>query len=372
MADAKAHFSVKHCRARQQRLLDVMERLECELVIVAHREHVQWLTGPYFGPLVTPLAALDSTGLCTLVAPNEPPPGAAVDRVVTYQAQWMSTLRNDQRQAAAEALAEELSGVRASRWIGVEYSVFGPHLAGGFNAELVDIEPEIYRLRRFKHPDELACLQKAIDATGAMYARAREIVRPGINELEVFSELQAVATRSLGEPPTAAGNDFACGVPGGPPRDRQAQDGELYILDLGPGYRGYNADNCRAIAVNGQPTDVQQAAWEQIAAVFPIVERKVKPGFRCRELYEEVKAHLDRHLPRSFTHHLGHGIGLFPHEAPHLNPSWDDTFELGEVFTVEPGLYSEELRGGIRLEQDYLVTANGVELLSDFPLELAG
>jgi Xaa-Pro dipeptidase len=81
---------------------------------------------------------------------------------------------------------------------------------------------------------------------------------------------------------------------------------------------------------------------------------------------------MDAHLPGngSFSHHLGHGIGLFPHEGPHLNPNWDDTFEVGDVFTAEPGLYTPELRAGIRLEQDYLVTENGVELLSDFPLEL--
>jgi Xaa-Pro aminopeptidase len=61
---------------------------------------------------------------------------------------------------------------------------------------------------------------------------------------------------------------------------------------------------------------------------------------------------------------------LFPHEAPHLNPNWDDVFEVGDVFTAEPGLYAPELRAGMRLENDYLVTETGVELLSDFPLEL--
>ena len=83
------------------------------------------------------------------------------------------------------------------------------------------------------------------------------------------------------------------------------------------------------------------------------------------------KQHLDAFTGARFDHHLGHGIGLFPHEAPHLNSHWDDVFEVGDVFTCEPGLYSNELRGGIRLENDYLVTETGVELLSDFPLELA-
>ena len=63
-------------------------------------------------------------------------------------------------------------------------------------------------------------------------------------------------------------------------------------------------------------------------------------------------------------------VALAGHEAPHLNPNWDDTFQAGEVIAVEPGLYAPELRAGIRLENNYLVTETGVELLSDFPLEL--
>ena len=73
----------------------------------------------------------------------------------------------------------------------------------------------------------------------------------------------------------------------------------------------------------------------------------------------------------SWSSHLGHGIGLFPHEAPHLNPSWDDVLAEGEVIAVEPALYDPALRSGLRLENDYLVTATGLELLSPFPLALA-
>jgi len=235
---------------------------------------------------------------------------------------------------------------------------------------LIDVEPEIYRMRRHKDPDELAMLQKAIDATGEMFARAREIVVPGVNELDVFNELQAVAVREFCEPLTGTGNDYASGVRGGPPRDRLAEDGELYILDLGPAFRGYNGDACRTLAVGGNPTDKQLRAAEQCSKIFPHVEATVRPGKSCQELFEEAQAILDECLPWKFNHHLGHGIGLSPHEGPHPNPNWDEVFEEGDVFTIEPGLYHEDLRGGVRLENDYLVTADGVRLLSDFPLEL--
>jgi Xaa-Pro aminopeptidase len=254
--------------------------------------------------------------------------------------------------------------------VGVEFSQFTQHVAASLNGSLVDLEPALFYLRRRKESDELARIRKAIAATGTMYRLAREIVRPGVIELEVFNQLQAAAVCEFGEMLTGTGNDYACNAKGGPPRNRQAQAGELYILDLGPAFRGYFADNCRTLAVGGEPTDAQYRAWERIAAVFPIIERSVKPGVRCKAVYERVKAMLDDFLPGSFDHHLGHGIGLFPHEAPHLNSQWDDVFEEGDVFTAEPGLYSPELRAGIRLENDYLVSATGVELLSDFPLAL--
>ena len=72
----------------------------------------------------------------------------------------------------------------------------------------------------------------------------------------------------------------------------------------------------------------------------------------------------------AFNHHLGHGVGLAPHEGPHLNPRWDDTLAEGDFIAVEPGVYHEELRAGIRLEQNYVVTQDGVQLMTDWPLEL--
>lgn len=362
-------IDIGSCRARQQRLLNLMHARQLDLAVVTRTEHVQWLTGFRAAWYFETAAALSSDGFCTLVAPDGVPDSAA-DEVVNYSAKWLSTLRNDQRHECSAALLKALAGRPAARRVGVELASCGAYLANQFGGELDDIEPDLYRLRRRKHADELARIRQAIAGTRAMYQRAREIIEPGINELEVFSQLQAAAVREFCEPLTGTGNDYACGARGGPPRDRQAQDGELYILDLGPAFRGYFADNCRTIAVNGRPTDAQQAAWEQIAALFPLIEGMVKPGVRCRDVFAAVKDRLDAYLPGSFNHHLGHGIGLFPHEAPHLNPNWDDTFEEGEVFTAEPGLYAPELRAGIRLENDYLVTAGGVELLSGFPLEL--
>jgi Xaa-Pro dipeptidase len=363
-------IDVSACRGRQKRLLAKMQELKLDLVIVTQLEHVQYLTGPRFTWFFSPVASIDSSGHVTLIAPARKMPAVhAADDVRPYDANLLSTLRNDQRVASAQVLLDALSSRPKPKRLGVEYSCSCPLLTETLGGELVDIDPPLFELRRRKDPDELARLKKAIAATGAMYRKAREMIAPGVNELDVFNELQAAAVRDCGEMLTGTGNDYASGVRGGPPRDRKIESGEIYLLDLGPAFRGYFADCCRGIAVNGKPTDEQYKLWEHIMPVHDHVRATVKPGKSCRELFEEAKQMLaqgDLELP----HHLGHGIGLFPHEGPHLNPNWNDTFQEGDVFACEPGLYAERYRLGIRLENDYLVTAGGVELLSDFPMEL--
>jgi Xaa-Pro dipeptidase len=95
-----------------------------------------------------------------------------------------------------------------------------------------------------------------------------------------------------------------------------------------------------------------------------------KPGVRCRDLYEAADSHLSRKHGTGMPHHLGHGVGLQPHEYPHLNPRWDDVLLEGEVFTVEPGAYGPELGGGMRIENNYVVTRDGVRNLTEFSQEL--
>jgi Xaa-Pro aminopeptidase len=251
-----------------------------------------------------------------------------------------------------------------------EFEAFSPHLLLGWNATLMEIDAVMFDLRRRKDADELRMLTRANEANHAMYSRGREIVRPGANELDIYSELYSVAVHVLGERPTYFGQDFRSNARGGAPRDRAIQAGETMILDLGVGFRGYHSDNARTLAVGGNPSEKQQQAWKAAASVFDIIRSQARPGASCRAIFHEVQKQLDKSLPWVFDHHLGHGVGLAPQEGPHLNPRWEDTLAEGDFIAVEPGLYHEELHAGIRLEQNFVVTAIGVDLMSDWPLEL--
>ena len=367
-------LDLETCRVRQRRLRERLAPAAPDLVVLTSPEHVQYLTGHRWDYRWgrAPLAAIDAAGELLLVCPDKVVDAAAADDVRTYESKWRSTLRLDQRQASAAVLTDWLSGRTPPRRVALEYSACCPHVTRLFpGAELVDVDPLLWDLRRRKDADELGLLRRATDATGAMYRTARAMIEPGVSELAVFSALQGAAVEACGEMLTDTGNDYASGVRGGAPRARGARAGELYILDLGPAYRGYFSDNARTVSVDRRPTEPQAAACERVCGAFQIVERMGRPGVSCRDIYAEVHAWLNG-VPSlgSWNSHLGHGIGLFVHETPHLNPSWDDTLEEGDVIAVEPALYGPDLGVGIRIENDYLVTPTGLELLSPFPLGL--
>jgi Xaa-Pro aminopeptidase len=358
-------------RARQKRLLAEMAQRKLDAVVIGDPRHVYYLSAFRPSWLHQATLVLFADGRSWLTTANTPA-AAAADDAASYEANWLATLRPEQPAVVAAQVVDVLKGRRA-REIGIDASAVTSQVALMHESDAEPVDAVLWQLRRRKDPDELALLRKAAACADAMFRRARQVVRPGVTELEVFAELNAAAINEAGEALTALlGNDYTCGGGGGwPRRGRAAREGELYILDVGPCYRGYFADACRTLAVDSRPTDVQQQAWEAVRDAQRTVEQMARPGVRCRDIYDAVFARLDGQAGAKFPHHLGHGVGLQPHEYPHLNPRWDDVLLEGEVFAAEPGLYAAHLAGGLRLENMYLVTADGVENLVQAPLELS-
>jgi len=363
---------VDACRGRQRRLLDMVLPAEADdrcLVLLTRRESVQWATGAFVRPPFEAIAALTKDGRATLILPEHQISGsAAADEIVGYEGKRHSTMIDEHRSASSEVLRAKFPG----KWwyVAVEHEAF---LANVFDFEpdvYLKIDRELSYLRRHKDPDELRMLARANEANRAMYVHARKIVRPGLNELVLYAELHSVAVQTLGEPLTYFGQDFRFCHGGGPPRNREAQAGELLILDLGVGFRGYYSDNARTICVDGKPSAEQQEACELVASVLQMIRAEARPGVRCRHLYELAHRHLNSRPPWTFNHHLGHGVGLAPHEGPHLNPCWDDILAEGDFLAVEPGVYHESLRAGVRIEQNFVISAEGAELVTDWPVGL--
>ncbi len=242
------------------------------------------------------------------------------------------------------------------------------------HAKIGDATEALLKLRKRKEPDEIASIRESLKYCAIAYRAAREAIAPGKTEIDVYNTMASAIFREAGTTIAFAG-DFACGErgikEGGPPTPRVVQRGDLYILDIFPAVKLYAADTCRTFAV-GHPTDDQYRAWELVMQAVQMAENLVRPGVPARSVYQQIKEFLDSHdlTENSFWHHLGHGIGHRGHEAPRLIPGSDDIFEEGDVFTLEPGVYTKALQGGIRLEDNYVLRANGPEDLFDFPWKL--
>ncbi|MDP6057717.1 MAG: Xaa-Pro peptidase family protein [Pirellulaceae bacterium] len=352
------------CGQRQQLMRDRLRINGLDAALLTLPQHVHYLSGHWEPPVRATALALLTDGPSVLALSSDSHDHITCADCVTFEAQKLCTLVDDQIAAALNALRPCLDGVQRIGCDVVQRASF----LRDFTVE--DLGPLLLALRRRKAPDEIAMIRHGISGCEAAFARARKMLRPGVLEIQVYAAMQQAAVNAVGEPIGPFGNDFQAGTPGGPPRQRAVEAGEMMPLDIGVIVRGYGSDLCRTFAVDGNPSAAQIDAHKRITETLAHIEEIAHAGVRCRQIYDRAFKMLDGHNGWRFFHHLGHGIGLASHEAPRLNPNWDDTLQIGDVIAVEPGLYGDNLRGGIRIEHDYLVTETGLERLSHYPVDL--
>lgn len=355
---AECGLTREGCRARQQRLRDELAPLRADGALVCDPRHVVYLTGFWCRPVFPRALLVERDGPTTLFAPYPLGDDFVAERIVVYESNRAGTLVDDPLHAALSRAAPQLAPLRRLACDGAT-----PRHELGVR-DLADLEPVLRRLRRRKAADEVDLIRRAIAAAEASYDFARTNLRAGLSEIELYAGMQAAAIRSADEPIGEFGNDFQIGATGSTPRRRPAEAGEMAILDVSVSIRGYHCDLCRSYVVGGRGSDLQEAARARLLETFSHIEPLLRPGASCREIFAAAFEMLDGYRGWSFPHHLGHGIGLCPHESPRLNPHWDDTLQPGDVFTLEPGLYAPELRAGVRIEENYWLSDSGALKLS--------
>jgi hypothetical protein len=222
-------------------------------------------------------------------------------------------------------------------------------------------------LRRQKDPDEVALLQRCMRATEAGHAWAREHVKPGLTELDVYCGVNSACIHAAGQPVIVYG-DFAVSPGparrGGPPTGRVLEAGDMLILDYSVVIGGYRSDFTNTLVVGGQPNSDQRRLFDLCTAAMAAGEKELRAGRACLTVYDAVRGVFDRAgVADAFPHHAGHGLGLTHPEAPYFVRHATETLLAGDVVTLEPGLYVEGV-GGIRIEHNYLITQTGFERLS--------
>ncbi len=358
------------CRARQARLLAAMEANGYDLLLTGNYRTAYYFTGSLTAAEAPVIFAIASNGDSLLVTPSKHAAVAGeVRELETYSIR--RTIEQPWRDAAA-LLDDWLVRRQSASSIAVERAAT-PHMLCTDPAAH-DATRLLLRLRKRKEEDEIAEIRQALHYCAVAYDAARQAIAPRRTELDVYNAMYSAIVRDAGSSIVFAG-DFACGArgirEGGPPTRREILPGDLYILDIFPAPALYFGDTCRTFSV-GAPSDRQFRAWEIVRDAVPLGESLVRPGVRARDVYAAVKDFLDGFplTEGSFWHHAGHGIGHHGHEAPRIIPGTDDVFEVGDVITLEPGVYAEALQGGIRLEDNYVVREHGLENLFAYPMEL--
>jgi Xaa-Pro aminopeptidase len=356
-----------HAVERQKRLLQLVVSNGLDAVVCGAAHFVQYFTT--FRPDWKHHAAfvLTRESASLAVVPDGTGGPVVAQELSEYAPSEFGTLHEDLATRVASRIAQVLRRHRCSR-IGLDSSPVAAALAClAEDWRVANFLPDLLSLRRVKHPDELAMITTAASAAAEMLREARQCIGPGVEEVEVFTTLQRAAVRALGEPLAAPlGNDFRCAAGGGPARaGRKAADNELYIVDVGPCFRGYFADACRTFCVGGEASEAQHRAWKGVTDCLRQVESLARPGVTGRWLHEQAGRFLRKSTGLELPHHLGHGVGMSPHEYPRLHPGSDDTLAENQVIALEPGVYADDLRAGVRIENLYLVTASGLKCLVD-------
>lgn len=236
---------------------------------------------------------------------------------------------------------------------------------------MIATDNQVEALRWSKDPDEMAITQEAVRCAEVAFQQLTEWMRPGMTERAVARKLEDLMREAGAESASfpiivAAGPNGA--KPHAVPGKRPIETGEPILLDWGARFNGYCSDISRTV-IFGSPdtqfnkiyTIVREAQAAAIAAIHPGAHGQAVDGV-ARQVIENAG------FGDHFGHSLGHGTGLCIHEAPRLSPHSDDTLTPGMIVTVEPGIYLPDW-GGIRLENQVVVTENGADILNTLDLD---
>jgi Xaa-Pro aminopeptidase len=363
--------------ARLARVRDHVRSSGLDAFIVTHLPNLQYLTG-FSGTagagVVLPRTCLLVVDFRYVTAATEL--SASLDGLVS-----VATFDRSYDEALVDLLRREASsriGVEAAYLPVSRFNVLSAGLAARSSLPvgppdspaLVPTERLVERARIIKDPIEIEIMREAARQLTTVAARVPSLVAAGRTERAIAADIDAAMrergfSRPAFETIVASGPNSA--LPHARPSDRVLRDGDPTVLDFGGVYDGYCVDLTRTVQlgpVSGALARVYAAVREAQQAAI----QAVRPGVAASAIDAAARSVLVKHgLGDAFGHGTGHGLGLEIHEEPRITRSTprvpDQVVEAGMVFTIEPGAYVPGL-GGVRIEDDVLVTEDGCEVLT--------
>ncbi len=276
-----------------------------------------------------------------------------------------------------QTLAQVVSEMGGIRRLGIESSqslVALRQLRKFLRKEKIQVVPAgspVEKLRLVKDEGEIRALRSAIAIADATFEHILRLFQPDITEWDIAMEIDFYMRRQGAYPAfqtiVASGPNSA--LPHAQPTERRLQAGDFVTVDFGARYEGYCSDITRTVVI-GKATDEHRRVYNAVLEALQRSIEAIRPGRRGKQIDAIARKVLAKYqLADYFGHGLGHSIGITVHDGAGFSPREKGRLQAGMVVTVEPGVYIPGF-GGVRIEQDVLVTDTGYEVLSRSPVEL--
>ncbi|WP_028588980.1 M24 family metallopeptidase [Paenibacillus massiliensis] len=343
---------------RVNQLRHAMSERNVQAMLVASPVNRRYLTGFTGSAGYVLVTEHDSILLTDFRYMTQAPAQAPDFQVVEHAPQVMDTVRELLTARSITKLGFEQEHVSYS-----SYTAYGEKLA---TIELVPVSGLVEGLRLYKDANEIELMQRAADLADAAFAHILPKIKPGITERELDLEMEFFmrsrgATSSSFDTIVASGERSA--LPHGVASSKVVQKNELITFDFGALLDGYCSDLTRTVATGELAPKLREIYDVVLEAQLHTLEH-IRAGMTGREADALARDVITRHgYGEYFGHSTGHGLGMEVHESPRLSKLSDDVLKPGMVVTVEPGIYLPGL-GGVRIEDDIVITDNGIRILT--------
>ena len=225
---------------------------------------------------------------------------------------------------------------------------------------------EIESLRAVKDETEIECIKKAQSIAETAFEKILKFIRPDVTERQVALELNRIMFEEGAEDisfDTIVLSGKNTSMPHGVPSDKKIQNGEFVLMDFGAVYNGYHSDMTRTICV-GEPSPEMRKVYDIVLKAQLSALDYAKAGITGTQLDKIARDIISEEgYGNCFGHALGHSVGLEIHESPNASPASKTILRVGNIITIEPGIYIEG-KFGVRIEDFVILNENSCENLT--------
>jgi len=329
----------------------------------ANLYYLTGFTGSFGALLITPDAERFLTGGIYATQAQSEIPDIPIVLNPTLQ-EFNATLTEVVRELGARTLGVESGNSVA----GLQVLRKAARKAG---VRVLPIGAPVEKLRRVKDDYEIARVRDAAALADATFQHIQRLFQPEVAEWDIAMEIDFYMRRQGAYPAfdTIAVSGERTALPHGKPTERRLQKGDFVTVDFGARLNGYCSDLTRTVVI-GKASAEQRKLYYAVLEALERCIAAIKPGKQGKQIDALARQVLERYgLADYFGHGLGHSLGILVHDGSGLSFRDKTPLEAGMVLTVEPGVYVPGF-GGVRIEQDVVVTETGCEVLTHAPVEL--